>query len=265
VNYRIKDWNDHFENNRTRDLKHIDWVPIPNKMDDLGYVRLVTHKHGAAHLGAWLAMVEIASRCKPRGTFPHEGADFPQALADISRLPAVVFSEVIPRLLDLQWIEEVTEIPHEGAGKPQDGAEIPQDGAPRASRVEGKGREGNTQPRVRAADLNSQISGRFEDWFMLWSGTRGNAHRSHAAQAYLSEVLLTREADAFACAESYLAGPGSDHTHGYRPDNFIFEMAKDEFKTRFTPVNGTKSIYTKDLPPDPNAHNPTWEELRAKR
>ena len=53
MSLRIRNWKDHFENNRTRELKTMAWVPVPNRMDDLGYIRLVTHPNGAAHLGAW--------------------------------------------------------------------------------------------------------------------------------------------------------------------------------------------------------------------
>lgn len=84
-----------------------------------------------------------------------------------------------------------------------------------------------------ADDLNGQTSQKFEEWFAIWASIRGNAYRPHAFQAYVSTVLLAKEADAMACAESYIAGPGADPGHGYRPDNFLFEMARDSFKTRW--------------------------------
>ena len=84
-----------------------------------------------------------------------------------------------------------------------------------------------------ADDLNGQTSPNFEQWFAIWAGVRGNAYRPHAFQAYVSTVLLARESDAMECAKSYVAGPGADPTHGYRPDNFIFEMSRDSFKTRW--------------------------------
>ena len=65
---RVRDWNLLFENNRTRGLKHLDWVPMQNNLDGDGYTELVDHPNGAAHLGAWLAIVWIASRCHTRGT-----------------------------------------------------------------------------------------------------------------------------------------------------------------------------------------------------
>ena len=123
--YRIKDWDIHFENNRTKELKRLEWVPIPNKMDGAGYTELVDHPDGAAHFGAWVAMLEIASKQKVRGNLPAASDGIPQALARISRLPATLFEAVLPRLLKMQWIEQFGEIPHDGAGIPQQGAEIP--------------------------------------------------------------------------------------------------------------------------------------------
>lgn len=105
--YRIKGWNDHYENNRTRDLKRMDWVPIPNRMDKASYVRLVSHPDGAAHLGAWLAIVEIASRCDKRGTLIQDGIPLtPHDLAAISHLPASIIEAAMHRLCsEVGWLE----------------------------------------------------------------------------------------------------------------------------------------------------------------
>src|ERR1700676_3485882 len=142
---RVVKWQDVYENNRTKELKNMEWVPIPNKMDGDGYTELLDHPNGAAHFGAWIAIVEIASKCKPRGTLlrkiPQEGAVIPQegaegilaahnsgSLARISRIPRAVFDEVIPRLKVIGWIEYIT--PHQAhIGIPQEGAVIPQEGA----------------------------------------------------------------------------------------------------------------------------------------
>lgn len=131
VLYRIANWAGIYENNRTRELKHMDWVPIPNKMDGDGYTELVSHPDGAAHLGAWLAIVEVASKCDPRGTLLREGGKphDSSSLARMSRLPQHVFESVIPRAIHIGWLtSEVvassmdTAIPHKGAGMPQEGA-----------------------------------------------------------------------------------------------------------------------------------------------
>ncbi len=138
MEFRIKDWKRLFENNRTRELKRMDWVPVPNRMDGSGYTALVDHPNGGAHLGAWLAILEISSRQKERGTLPHDGAGLSQVLARMSRLPAVLFEEVLPRLEEIGWIERVTVIPQLGAGLPQSPA-----GTSRDTRAvtEGNGRE----------------------------------------------------------------------------------------------------------------------------
>lgn len=116
-------WDDNYENNRTRTMKKMEWVPIPNRMDGLGYATLVDHPNGAAHLGAWLAIVEIASKQDVRGTIPQEPAVLCRSLARISRLPADIFEEVLPRLVEVGWIQSLVAIPQEPAGKPHDGAE----------------------------------------------------------------------------------------------------------------------------------------------
>ena len=148
MTYRVRDWAQLYENNRTRELKRLDWAPIPNRMDGDDYTELVDHQDGASHLGAWLALRLIASRCDPRGTLVREGGrphDF-HSLSRISRIPASIFETVIPRLLEIGCLEI---IPSPSATL-QDGAEIPQAGAeisqePDASRAreEGNGREGN--------------------------------------------------------------------------------------------------------------------------
>lgn len=147
---RIKDWSKHYENNRTRELKSMEWVPVPNKMDGYGYSALVTSPQGAAGLGCWLAIVEIASRMKVRGTLVRDGQ--PLTIHDISmmsRIPEDTFEAVIPVLIErCKWLEEI-----EIGESLQYVVTIPQDDAGRCLRareegngMEGKGREGERHP-----------------------------------------------------------------------------------------------------------------------
>jgi len=108
--YRICDWSHHFENSSSRKLKRLDWVAIPNSMDVEGYIVLVDHPNGAAHFGAWIAIVEIASKQNPRGTLPNGKTSqslggICQSLGRISRLPAILFEEALPRLIEIGFIE----------------------------------------------------------------------------------------------------------------------------------------------------------------
>jgi len=107
--YRIRDWDKHFENASSRKLKRLDWVAIPNKTDGEGYCALVDHPNAAAHLGAWYAIVEAASKQTPRGNLPggfSQGiGGICRSLGRISRLPEAVFAEAIPRLEEIGWLE----------------------------------------------------------------------------------------------------------------------------------------------------------------
>ena len=114
---RIRDWDKHFESAASRKLKRLEWIAIPNKTEGEGYMALVDHPDGAAHLGAWYAIVECASRQKIRGNLPpglsridggicQDISGICRAIGKISQLPSAVFEAVIPRLLQIGWIEE---------------------------------------------------------------------------------------------------------------------------------------------------------------
>lgn len=65
--YQIRDWNSHFENNKSRERDACSWVPIPNKQDGLGYGTLLRMPNGPALYGAFVAVVLVASKqCSPR-------------------------------------------------------------------------------------------------------------------------------------------------------------------------------------------------------
>lgn len=259
--YRVSNWNSLYENNRTRELKRLEWVPVPNRMDGEGYCELVHHPNGAAHLGAWIAILEIASRRHPRGTIPQEGA---VALGRISHLPAELFEEVLPRLLKIGWIEYIDEAEKtpENAREvlenlrsrtlPQEGAEIP-----RRAREEWNGIEGNRKEQNRTAGALALVpaeprgNGAVE-WWRLWSSIRGTNHQQQAMQAYLSVVTTELEASAMECTASYLQSLDSPNK-GYNPENFLFEQAKDQFQARWParpkPNGSSRSLAdrTKDL------------------
>lgn len=146
---RVVDWPVHFENNRTRELKTLSWLPVKNKQDGDGYTELILHKNGAAHYGCWHAILGVASKCDPRGTLlrgckkPHDSA----SLERMTRIPAEMLEAAIARLLDIGWLEvisletqEVIDMSHRSALIPQEDATTPQDDA-----LEGKGREGKEQ------------------------------------------------------------------------------------------------------------------------
>lgn len=146
--YRIKDWKQKYENHRTRELAQMSWVPIPNKMDGIGYTELVDHPNGASHFGAWIAIVEIASRQDPRGTLPTVRGSTSIALSRLSRIPVSVFDEVLPRLLseEIGWLEDVSaQQEHDPAPcvAPASRDTAQRRAKPALYRTEGNGIEGN--------------------------------------------------------------------------------------------------------------------------
>lgn len=109
--YRIRDWAQHFENNRTRELKHLEWVPVPNRHDGDGFTELMDHPDAMSHYGAWHLILQVASKCDPRGTLLRDGAGgvktphTARSLARITRGDESVFTAAIERLLTIGWIE----------------------------------------------------------------------------------------------------------------------------------------------------------------
>ena len=226
--YRIRDWNKHFENNRTRELKRMEWIPVPNKMDGAGYRELVDHEDGAAHLGAWYALLEISSRQTVRGTIPQESAaergDIPQDLAAtcrcvarISGLRTQVFVQAIPRLLQIGWLEELQPSENERVAK------IPHNPAPSCgevtiARAEWNGMEWNGKDKtfgasapaetLFAVDLPSPIRSAvpadptFEDWWKVWWNPTAKAKakklwpakaRQYGAQFLIDAAIADRQ------------------------------------------------------------------------
>lgn len=149
--YRVVDWDKHYENNRSRDVSELEWVPFKNRHDGDGITELLDHDNGMAHLGAWVLLVQVASKCgkpagkcgpgdTPRGTLrrdngkPHDA----RSIARVSGANLVLLEEAIPRFLDIGWLEvipdpaETCTIPQAPAAPPHPPAVPPQEGDDRA-------------------------------------------------------------------------------------------------------------------------------------
>ena len=129
--YSIVKWGDLYENNRTRELANLRWVPIPNSHDSDGYNELVDRKNGAALFGAWIAIVQLASRCKVRGTLTRDNGEPHDArsIARITRISQQCVEDALGVCLsECKWLE---------INAPQQGAGIPQDDAPRVCALNG--------------------------------------------------------------------------------------------------------------------------------
>ena len=146
--YQIANWNELYENNRTRELKRLEWVPVPIKHDGDGYTELVEHPDGAAHFGCWVAILQIAAKCDPRGTLLRDGAKphDVDSICRITRLPRPMLKAALDRLIGIGWVVANSIADQVVTTIPQEGARIPQGGADKRlwNGMEGNGREGNT-------------------------------------------------------------------------------------------------------------------------
>ena len=107
--YRIKNWQDLYENNRTRDLKKMLWVPIPVKLSGDGYCLIMEDKkNGPAIFGTFISIIELAACCIPRGDLVRssgEPHDF-GSIGRICRISCSLIEMTISYCVDiLKWIE----------------------------------------------------------------------------------------------------------------------------------------------------------------
>ena len=81
--YKIRDWNKLFENAQSRKIKRLSWVPVPNKHDGEGFRLILAEDDGLKIYAAWHLILQVASKCQPRGIL---------ARSDGSPLPAVAIA-----------------------------------------------------------------------------------------------------------------------------------------------------------------------------
>jgi hypothetical protein len=71
--YRIKDWDSTYENNRSRTVKVLQWVAIPNRHDGEGFKLVMQHARASEIFTAFVLILQVASRCQPRGSLVRDG------------------------------------------------------------------------------------------------------------------------------------------------------------------------------------------------
>ena len=193
----IKGWNEYFENHRSRDVKAPTWVALPNKHDGEGFSILLTeHEDGVAHYGAWVLMVQVASKCEPRGVLRRDDGTplDARALGLKTRAPKATFEAAIPRLIEIGWLEdvsqeevndriermrddsaEVRDDARQSRATPRDGAESRGDAAD--MRGDAAGSRGETR-RVRASRARAGREGNGMEGNRREGGTRADAHEA---------------------------------------------------------------------------------------
>lgn len=106
--YRVRNWEKHFENNRSKTVAKLSWVPIPNSHDGEGFATIMAHKDAAEIFTAWVLILQVASRCQPRGSLLREGGK-PHDCASLAlrtRGQQKWFEKAMPILLEVRWLED---------------------------------------------------------------------------------------------------------------------------------------------------------------
>jgi hypothetical protein len=103
---KIRDWDTHFEADRSRQWKKLSWVPVPNKQG-LGYKKIMHQQNGAEIFGCWNSLVQQASLCSPRGDLSKYSIE---DLSTNTMIPLNILTKSITFIIQtLDWIEVIEE------------------------------------------------------------------------------------------------------------------------------------------------------------
>ncbi len=179
--YEINRWGELFENNRSRTVKDLDWVSIPNRHDGENYTKLITHEDGAILFAAWNLLVQVASKCKIRGVLikddgkPHNSL----SLSLKTRAQKAWFDKAFKFLeVETDWLL-VNDVP--------DDYQHPVS-LPSADCEEGKGREGK-EGKGNIGDFPKEIE--------FWNSNCGTLSKVVSASSDRMAKLRARRQDKF--------------------------------------------------------------------
>jgi hypothetical protein len=156
MSLQVKDWDEHFENNKSRERDQCSFVCVPNKQDGMGLNRIRAEPDGAAIYGIWCLIIGACSRQSlPRdghltdtGRAPSAGTPWTaedlafrwrRPVAEVERALQVLMSPKVGWIIDLNASARV--VP----------AECP------SSALEGKGREGNRREENTPPEVEHEV------------------------------------------------------------------------------------------------------------
>jgi hypothetical protein len=165
--YRVRNWEKHFENNRSKTVSKLSWVPIPNSHDGEGFATVISHKDAAEIFSAWILILQVASRCHPRGSLVREGGKPYDAasLALRTRGQLKWFEKAMPILLEVGWIEEFASEWHSDGSALTSGCQSTDEG-----RKEENGMNGSEQNGTRSGKISQ------EEWFLNLKSESAYSH-----------------------------------------------------------------------------------------
>ncbi len=104
--YHVANWGKLYENNRSRSVERLGWVPIPNSHDGERYSAIWIEKDGAQLFAAWILILQVASKCNPRGSLIRGTGEAHDAksLAMRTRAPEAIFSRALEYFHTNHWL-----------------------------------------------------------------------------------------------------------------------------------------------------------------
>lgn len=180
--YQVVDWDDHYENNKSRERDECSYVCMPNKQDGMGLTYILNEEDGASIYGIWCLVVGAVSR--QRRMNEYGGHDKDGTPATKLRREGYLTDDGLPdgrpwsaRDLALRWRRREKEVqraldflcePNVGwmRNLGESARQVPAKCPPSAP--EGKGREGNRrEEKERPARDAGELSG-FAKFWSAW-------------------------------------------------------------------------------------------------
>lgn len=204
--YKIKNWSEYFENNRSKTVKDLHWVPIPNKHDGERYTKIMLHENGAKIFSAWILLLQVASRCQPRGSLVRSnGTPYDsEALSLKTRAPAEWFDISIPFLMEIAWLETVASDCQDPDAKP----------AASCQAIDEEGREGNgkkvsavpqTEHQMLISSWNSAFKGFFGFEYTFGGGRDGKAVKELLQSTRTTKELIDIAEAGWSCGDELIS------------------------------------------------------------
>lgn len=158
--YKIKDWQRHFENNRSRTVENLRWVCVPNKHDGEGFATVMEQENAAELFAAWVLILQVASKCQERGSLVREDGTplTARAMAVKTRAPESWFKEAFKFFITkVKWMDcQASDTQLSGNC---------QAGDTQVTKKEGNRREGNGSEVKRASKARPQTREEFDAFF----------------------------------------------------------------------------------------------------
>jgi len=127
--YRIDQWNEYFETAATRKRHGLDWVKLPIRLSGVSYRRIASQKGGAAALGVWMALLEVAAQQRaPRDGTLQDGSGKPYDVHDLSlctSIPTKTITAALTLLGAEGWVVSANGLPVGGRNLPGCGKNLP--------------------------------------------------------------------------------------------------------------------------------------------